>query len=251
MIDDFIALDIGIGAWHVFQRKAGGLGEEAHEAEANIVLFREQVLVLLTRFHDRAHVAIVEGSEQRGLFLRALQPLGDGLAHPGHLDAFFTARAAGWGGGCSRGRGGRGRRRAALGLRLSRGEHVFLGQPAILAAALDSRGVNPVFQHRAAHRGRQGLRRIQQFLGRRRSGRSRISLGRRRGRRGRGWGFGGRGSRAFIHHRDHRADFDRVAHRNAVFGHDARHRRRHVNRDLVGFEADDGLIGGDCIAGLF
>ena len=101
-----------------------------------------------------------------------------------------------------------------------------------------------MFEHRAAHRRRHGLRCAPQLFGRPRSGRFCLGRSRGRGRRC------NRRARTSFDHRDHRADFDRVAHSHTVFGHDAGDRRRHVDRDLVGFEADDRLVHGNRFARL-
>src|SRR3546814_602365 len=45
--------------------------------------------------------------------------------------------------------------------------------------------------------------------------------------------------------------FYRVTLRNHQIAHDARHRRRHIHGHLVGFQADDRLIGGNRLAWLF
>jgi hypothetical protein len=50
---------------------------------------------MLRASHHRAHVAVVEGGQQRGGVLRALQAAGDGLAQARHLDPFLAARLRG------------------------------------------------------------------------------------------------------------------------------------------------------------
>ena len=55
---------------------------------------------------------------------------------------------------------------------------------------------------------------------------------------------------AFVDPRDHRADRDRVAFLDQLLGEHAGDRRRHLDRDLVGLEAGDRLVGGDRVAGL-
>jgi hypothetical protein len=84
---------MALTAGNVLQRHAYGLGEEAHETQANAVLLLEKILVFVARLDDRAHVDIVEGREQRGGLLRTLEALGDGLTQTGHLYALFAALA--------------------------------------------------------------------------------------------------------------------------------------------------------------
>jgi hypothetical protein len=52
--------------------------------------FFSKLSLAVARFHHRRHVNVVEGGEQSGIFLRALQTLGDRLAQAGHLDALFA-----------------------------------------------------------------------------------------------------------------------------------------------------------------
>src|SRR3546814_12462850 len=60
------------------------LHEKAHEAQTHPMLLFEEVLIFGARLHDGAHVDIVEGGEQRRVFLRALQALCDRLTQAGH-----------------------------------------------------------------------------------------------------------------------------------------------------------------------
>ncbi len=246
VVDDLVAIDLGIDGRHVLQRQAGGLGEEAHEAQLDAVLLGEQVLVLLARGDHGRHVDVVEGGQQRGFFLRALEALGDGLPQPRHLDPLDPALAPGCrggrgrrsGSGGRRGRGG-GRCRRAIVLRLGGGEHVFLGQAAILAGALDGGRVDPVFEHRPAHRRRHGGGGISGCSGFRGGGR--LFLGRR---------LGGRANGAFLKQCNHRTDFHRIADGDAGLAEDAGDRSRHFHRHLVGFQAGNRLVGGHGFAGL-
>ena len=113
------------------------------------MFLREHVFILGARFDHGRHIDIVERREQRGVLLRTLQPLGDGLTHARHLYALGIA-IAGWGCSC-RCRGWGGCRSRAVPLRLGGGKHVFLGQAAIFACALDRRRIDSVFQHSASH----------------------------------------------------------------------------------------------------
>ena len=70
-----------------------------------------------------------------------------------------AGRGAGGALGAGAERGRRGAAGAGLRPRLDEGEHVALGQPAVLAARRDLRGVEAVLLDELAHRRRQGLRR--------------------------------------------------------------------------------------------
>ena len=177
-----------------------------------------------------------------------------------HLDAFLAAfpgealaggrRGSGSSGAAAAGAGAAG----AFGLR--RGDHIVLGQPAVLAAALDRRRIDMMLQHRAAHCGRQRQRGV---IGRARLGRvgrmlvaaQRRSLGgsgRVGHRLGRGRRRGGRSGSTLIDPRDNRPDLDRVALGEQLLTKRPRHRRRHFDRDLVGLQADDRLVERDRFA---
>ena len=112
-----------------------------------------------------------------------------------------------------------------------------------------------MLQHQAADGGRQGQIAALAFAvifrgGRRRGGRRRCGLGLRRGggRRRRRW-RGGRGG-AFVHIAQQRANFDRIAFLRDNVAHGAGGRRGHVDRDLVGFQADNGFVSGDGLTRL-
>src|SRR5690606_41488626 len=80
----------------------------------------------------------------------------EGLAHARHLGPLLAALAGcggcGRGSRCGGGGLGYGRGRAVL-LGLGGGENVCLGEAAVLAGALDLRGIDPVLEHGAPHRG--------------------------------------------------------------------------------------------------
>jgi len=213
------------------------------------VLLLERVLELVARGDHRAHVAIVEGGEQRGGVLRFLESPGDGQAQAGHLDAFFAALALR--GGFDRlslsGRSSCGRSRRG-GFRLCRGDHVFLGQAAVLAGALDAGGVDPGFEHRAAHCGGERGGGI--------AGRWRFGFGHgvRGGRDGRVLALGHRlgpgGGRAVLDRRDHRADRDIIADLGDLLAHHPGNSRGDFDRDLVGLQTGDRLVERNRFAGL-
>src|SRR3546814_4104197 len=79
----------------ILQRHARRLHEKAHEAQTHPMLLFEEVLIFGARLHDGAHVDIVEGGEQRRVFLRALQALCDRLTQAGHAHALFLAGGSG------------------------------------------------------------------------------------------------------------------------------------------------------------
>jgi hypothetical protein len=252
---------------HVAQRPGGGLHEEAHEAEADAVLLLEQILVAAARLHHRGHVDVVEGGEQRGGVLRFLEAAAmvwrrrvirtrSSRRSPARRRG--GAAAAGACGGAA-GAGGRRRGRAAAGW-FGGGEHVVLGEAAVLAGALDLGRVEAVLEHQAAHRRGQGeaaasavvrlSSRGSTFSCGSPSGRSRRPPA--DGRRSGGCGGGRRGAAAPARFDpgDQRADGDRVAFGDELLAHRAGDRRGHLDRDLVGLEAGDRLVGRDRVARL-
>src|SRR5690606_22246633 len=64
--------------------RSNGLGEEAHEAQANVVRLLERLLVFFAQLHDGGHVHLVEGGEDGRGLLGADQALGDALADLAH-----------------------------------------------------------------------------------------------------------------------------------------------------------------------
>ncbi|MGY4304685.1 hypothetical protein ACVIJ6_001928 [Bradyrhizobium sp. USDA 4369] len=134
------------------------------------------------------------------------------------------------------------RRRGAL----DRGQHVALGDAAVLAGAGNGGGIDAALGRELAYRGR--LRRI----GGKRLGRggscSRGCCGGLRGSRGSRGGLGGHS--AIIDLAEQRADGNRLA----VLGDDlaerAGRRSRHLDRHLVGFELDERLVDRHGVAGL-
>ncbi len=138
------------------------------------MLLLEQILVAGARVDHRRHVDVVEGGQQRGGVLRFLEAGGDGLAQPRHLDALFLRCSPAQAGvqeprsaSLAARRCGFRLRRLGPGLRRGTGlrplfcasaaaTHIVLGQPAVLAGALDLRRVDMMLEHRAAHRRRQG-----------------------------------------------------------------------------------------------
>ena len=145
LVDDVLAVDLGIDRRNFLQRLHGGFDEEAHEAELDAVLLLEGFAIILPELHHRAHIHVVERGEHGGGVLRLLQPLGDGQAQPRHAHALLARGVV----RCER-RAGRGRRfrlRLALQQRLggvgdarnrrggTLGEHVRLQHLAAAARA--------------------------------------------------------------------------------------------------------------------
>jgi hypothetical protein len=77
--DELVSLELGVDLGVGLQRADGGLGEEAHEAQAGAGPLLEGLLAPLAQGHDRRHVHLVEGGEHRGGLLGLHEPLGDGL----------------------------------------------------------------------------------------------------------------------------------------------------------------------------
>ena len=156
-----------------------------------------------------------------------------------------------------RGRGGRRRGGSAFWL-LGGGEHVVLGEAAVLAGALDLRWIEMVLEHDPAHRGRQGQMRpvlvlLLAALGASAfgsifspapSGLTGVDSG------SFGSAAASRGAAARLDMRDHRADRDSVADLGQLLAHRPGDRRVDLDRDLVGLEAGDRLVLCDRIAGL-
>ena len=104
-----------------------------------------------------------------------------------------------------------------------------------------------MFEHRAAHRGRERLRSIRGGGGGGRIGALLLALGAFFLRTAGLGAFGG-GRGAFLDHGDDRLDLDGVADRDLEFLDHARDGRGRLDGDLVGLEADDRLVDRDGIA---
>jgi hypothetical protein len=133
LVDDLVAVDLGVDRGKLLQRGDAGADEQAHVAEPHAaVLLLERLTVLRAQRHRRRHVHLVEGGQHRGGVLRLLQPRRDGAAQAGHLHPLLAVLhrprrlRGGWRGG---------RRRGAV----QEGEHVALGDAAVLAGALAER----------------------------------------------------------------------------------------------------------------
>src|SRR5918998_301034 len=78
--DELVALELRVDLRERLEGADGGLGEEAHEAEAGARTLLEGVLAPFSQGHYRAHVRLVKGGEHRGRLLRFDESLGDRLA---------------------------------------------------------------------------------------------------------------------------------------------------------------------------
>ena len=109
LVDDRVAVDLGVDDGIRLERHACRAHEERHEGELDAVLLLDALLEPVAKAHHRGHVDFVERREVRGLVLRLEQMLGDALAARGHLLARFARAREGAGGA-----GGAGRRWQAL-----------------------------------------------------------------------------------------------------------------------------------------
>jgi hypothetical protein len=184
------------------------------------------------------------------VFCASLRRFAIGLAQARHADALFLAagsrrRPAGRAAVCGRLSPRRARARGGCGLG-GGGEHVVLGQAAVLAGALDGRRIDAVLEHRAAHRRRQRLRAIPSPAGARAARRG-AGAARRRERRCGGYDPRLGGARAAS---APPASIVAITAPTAtvspslttLLAHHAGDRRRHFDRDLVGLEAGDRLV---------
>jgi hypothetical protein len=85
LVDDRVAVDLGVHHWILGQGEAGGLDEERHEGEADAVVFFHPLAEAVAEGGDRRHVDFVERRQVRGGLLRLEQVLGDPAAAGRHL----------------------------------------------------------------------------------------------------------------------------------------------------------------------
>ena len=90
LVDDIVAVDLGVDRGDILQRLHRSLNEEAHQAELHAVLLLEGVAIVAAKLHYAAHIHVVERGEHGGAVLRLLESLGDGLAEPRHAHALFA-----------------------------------------------------------------------------------------------------------------------------------------------------------------
>ena len=209
------------------------------------MLLLEQVLVLVAQRHDRAHVDLVEGREHGGGVLRVLQPARDGLAQPRHLHALFARR---------RRRRGDGARICAVGTGRGRGR-----RPRSIAASMSPLVTRPSLPLPGTVEGSMPLSAaILRTDGRdRRFGAALAGAARASAPRP-AWPAAAarrlpRASAAAAPSRDlaeQRADRDGLAVLDRDLGEHAGGRRRHFERDLVGFQLDQRLVDRDGFARL-
>ncbi len=86
LVNDVRAPDLSVDSGELHQRVDHRPGEKRHEPELDVVLLKKRVLVLVAQFHDRGHVDLVEGRQQRGGLLGLDESFGDALSHRGHGD---------------------------------------------------------------------------------------------------------------------------------------------------------------------
>ena len=80
LVNDIVAVDLGVDRRDILQRLHRSLNEEAHQPELHAVLLLEGVAIVAAKFHYAAHIHVVERGEHGGSVLRLLELLGDGLA---------------------------------------------------------------------------------------------------------------------------------------------------------------------------
>ena len=247
LVDHVAAVDLGIDLGHFLQRVAAGLHEEGHEAQLDLVLLLEGVLVFVAQVHDALHVHLVIGGQHRGGVLRVLEAAGDGGAQPRHLHPLFPRRVLGrdrcaggrgrGGRGRSHGRGGGGRGGGGLG-------DVFLHHPPVAAGAGDLIGGQALFRHRLL--GRRRVFHILAFGQRFGSGAGGIDL----------FGLdaflrGSRGARgAFGHDGKAGLGIDRAALGRDDLGQHTGDGRGDLDGDLVRLKLTQHLVHGDRVARL-
>jgi len=85
ILNDLVAVDLGVDGRDFLERVDDSLGEKRHEAEFHAVLFHEIILVFRAQGHHGGHIALVEGREHGRFLLGADEPAGDGLPEFRHL----------------------------------------------------------------------------------------------------------------------------------------------------------------------
>lgn len=95
VLDDVIAVDLGVDFRCELEGLDGGFDEEGHEAEFDAVFFEEFFLVFFAGIHDGAHIDFVEGGEHGGFLFGGDEAFCDFFAQGGH---FFAGGAGFWGG---------------------------------------------------------------------------------------------------------------------------------------------------------
>ncbi len=135
-------------AGNVLERLAGRPSRRSPEAEAHQVLLLEQVLVLGTPPSPRSCPRSLNGDSNAAVFCASFRRLATVAAQARHRRRALPLRAAGRGRGPERRQGpgrergpsrGEGRPRPG-----PRGDHVVLGQAAVLAGALHGRRIDTV-----------------------------------------------------------------------------------------------------------
>ncbi len=209
------------------------------------MLLLEQVLVLGACLDHRRHVDVVEGGEHRRGVLRFLEALRDRLAQARHARRALpcgrsrrrpTGATCGSAGAAATGAGAGAAEAAATTSSLVM--RPSLPVPLIVAGSTPcSSTARRTEGDRAAGPSSAGAAAGGDGGGSSGSGQAQPGVLRRE-------------RPARVDRRDHRADLDGVADLHGLLAHDAGDGRRHLYRDLVGFQAGDRFIDGHGIAGL-
>ena len=193
------------------------------------MLLLEAFLVFAAQRHDVAHIDFVEGRQLGGGVLRFLQAQRDGLAQTAHGHALFARFV-----GARSGRQRRRARRALLGARFERGQHVAFGDAAVFAGCHDAGRIEPAFFRNTPYRGHH--RRGGNGSNSNRWSRCGLLCG--------GWCGGCRFGRRFADHGFGIVGQDRRGFARFAFG-DGAQNAADLNR-VAGFDGDlfDGTVGG-------
>jgi len=152
LVDELVAIDLGVHRRPLLERDTGGTDEESHESKLHAVFLFERLLIGGAQVHGGAHVDFVPGGQHRRRLLRLLETARDHLAELGHAHPFFAGIVGArrqplrGGEGLHRSGGRRGRwarlfrRRAGL----NGGQHVAFGDAPVLAGAGDTSRVEVV-----------------------------------------------------------------------------------------------------------
>ena len=95
-INDVVAANFRVDLWNQFERIDTGPHEERHEAELDLILRLECLLVLLSQGHDGRHVDLIEGRQQRRSFLRFDETFGNAAANGSHRNDLLFAGGRRW-----------------------------------------------------------------------------------------------------------------------------------------------------------
>src|SRR5205085_12647669 len=91
VVDDVLALDVGVEPRELLQAQYDGAAEEAHQAQADAVQFLELLFVAAADLLEVEQVHLVKGGEDGGGLLCLDEALGDLLADLTHRYALDAA----------------------------------------------------------------------------------------------------------------------------------------------------------------